>query len=483
MATAVVENSSNVSAEIIAAFRKHDDTGNGTIEREVLGNVLAALGFQCEDVLAQFGARSAEEICYSDFVKWIWGETRESNSGTKSNSEPPLEDCAAYEVCGIKYKEVQAKRTKFHVKDGMQFVRVLGESSFGTTAMFKEAETGNLCAIKMFPNAFADLSVAQRMLREVKLQMFLRHDNILGISDISPPRDVDFDVVYTTQTYMETHLHNILRSKQILQTEHIQYFLYQILRGVRYLHSVGVAHCDIKPSSLLVDTGSFSLRISDFGNSRSIVASGTLEGEGNSNDSVIRSYQSPEDMLSVGGFPAPMDIWSVGCVLGEMFLRKPLFRGKQQFDQLESILQLLGSPSALQLEWIPAGSKFLTWLETQNTFLKRPLPSLLIGASADALSMLDVMLTFDPRERADATQCLNHAFLAQLHDPSKELEAKNKFDWSFQRANPSKRSLQNGIYVESTRLYPELLKRDEQFLAKLGIYKELFRMRANESMV
>lgn len=392
-------------------------------------------------------------------------------------AKPRMEDQSSFEICGTHYKEVKIKGTRFDVKLSLELVCVLNYGSFGMRAVFKDAETGSLCTVKKFADAFSDFSVAQQMLRDVKLQMFLKHDNVLGVSDIYPPRDVDFDVVYIIQPYMEKDLDSILRSKQVLATKQIQYILLQILRGLRYVHSAGVVHCDIKPTTLLVDTKNYSLRITAFGNARSAVAPKSSNKDFGG-QSITRWYHSPEHLLSFDDVSTPTDIWSVGCILGEMYLRKPLFQGKGHMDQLENIIQFVGSPSTPQLDWVPVESTFLPWLGAQRRVPKRPWSTILNGACVDAFSLFDLMLTFDPRSRADAMQCLRHVFFVNLYNPSDDLEAPHPFDWQFQRSAPSKRSLQNGIYIESSRLHPELLTRDEASLGKLGILSELFRMRA-----
>ena len=102
-----------------------------------------------------------------------------------------------------------------------------------------------------------------------------------SIEDMIPPVGLtcidDFDDVYIVSELMETDLHRIIYSKQPLTNEHVQYFLYQILRGLKYLHSANVLHRDLKPSNLLVN-GNCDLKICDLGLARGILPDDEAEG-------------------------------------------------------------------------------------------------------------------------------------------------------------------------------------------------------------
>tara|TARA_A100001015_G_C14584245_1_gene554083 strand:+ start:102 stop:581 length:480 start_codon:yes stop_codon:yes gene_type:complete len=121
-------------------------------------------------------------------------------------------------------------------------------------------------AIKKIGNAFSDTVDAKRILREIKLMKRFSHENIVGILDLIPPPEGarDFDDIYIVQDLMDTDLHRIIYSKQALSIDHIEYFVYQILRGLKYLHSANVLHRDLKPSNLLINANC-DLRICDFG--------------------------------------------------------------------------------------------------------------------------------------------------------------------------------------------------------------------------
>ena len=134
-----------------------------------------------------------------------------------------------------------------------------------------------------------------------------------------------------------------LLKTQRLSNDHICYFLYQILRGLKYIHSANVLHRDLKPSNLLLNT-TCDLKICDFGLAR--VADPDHDHTGFLTEYVAtRWYRAPEIMLNSKGYTKSIDIWSVGCILAEMLSNRPIFPGKHYIDQLNHILGILGSPS------------------------------------------------------------------------------------------------------------------------------------------
>uniref|UniRef100_A0A6N2K7E5 mitogen-activated protein kinase n=1 Tax=Salix viminalis TaxID=40686 RepID=A0A6N2K7E5_SALVM len=136
----------------------------------------------------------------------------------------------------------------------------------GSSAL--NSETSEHVAIKKIANAFDNKIDAKRTLREIKLLRHMDHENVVAIRDIIPPSQrMSFNDVYIAYELMDTDLHQIIRSNQVLSEEHCQYFLYQILRGLKYIHSANVLHRDLKPSNLLLNANC-DLKICDFGLAR-----------------------------------------------------------------------------------------------------------------------------------------------------------------------------------------------------------------------
>ena len=232
-----------------------------------------------------------------------------------------------------------AGKHTFTIDTRYSMIRVVGSGAYGVVISATDSTTDKNVAIKMVPRAFNDEIDAKRILREIKLLKHFRHDNIVGIVDMMPPTATyleDFHDVYIVADLMETDLHRIIYSKQKLSIDHAQYFIYQVLRGLKYIHSAEVIHRDLKPSNLLVNSNC-DLKICDFGLARGINEANTDGKTGTmllTEYVVTRWYRAPEIMLACHEYSKPIDIWSVGCIFGELVQRKPYFPGDDYIDQV-----------------------------------------------------------------------------------------------------------------------------------------------------
>jgi serine/threonine protein kinase len=138
-----------------------------------------------------------------------------------------------------------------------------------------------------------------------------------------PPDRRDFKDLYIVTDCYECDLDRIISSTQTLTDGHHQYFLYQILRGLKYVHSANVLHRDLKPSNILVDANC-DLAICDFGLARGV--SGDLDGM--TEYVVTRWYRAPELLCENPSYDSAVDMWSVGCIFAELFVRRPLLKGR-----------------------------------------------------------------------------------------------------------------------------------------------------------
>uniref|UniRef100_A0AAX7TYF0 Mitogen-activated protein kinase n=1 Tax=Astatotilapia calliptera TaxID=8154 RepID=A0AAX7TYF0_ASTCA len=211
----------------------------------------------------------------------------------------------------------------------------IGEGAYGMVCSAYDRENKIRVAIKKI-SPFEHQTYCQRTLREIKILLRFKHENIIGINDIiRAPTIEQMKDVYIVQDLMETDLYKLLKT-QHLSNDHICYFLYQILRGLKYIHSANVLHRDLKPSNLLLNT-TCDLKICDFGLAR--VADPDHDHTGFLTEYVAtRWYRAPEIMLNSKGYTKSIDIWSVGCILAEMLSNRPIFPGKHYLDQLNHIL-------------------------------------------------------------------------------------------------------------------------------------------------
>ena len=141
--------------------------------------------------------------------------------------------------------------TTFVLPKRYTILKAIGHGSYGVvcSAQRFDASTGQstAVAVKKISNVLSNLIETKRTLREVKLLRFFQHANIIALYDVfvSPSSYDSFTDLYIVSELMNTDLHQIITSKQPLSDEHVQYFIYQLLRGLKYIHSAHVIHRDL----------------------------------------------------------------------------------------------------------------------------------------------------------------------------------------------------------------------------------------------
>lgn len=244
------------------------------------------------------------------------------------------------------------------------------------------------------------------------------------------PRPSSFNETYLYEELMECDLAAIIRSGQPLTDAHFQSFIYQILCGLKYIHSANVLHRDLKPGNLLVNADC-ELKICDFGLARGFSVD-PEENAGYMTEYVAtRWYRAPEIMLSFQSYTKAIDVWSVGCILAELLGSRPFFKGRDYVDQLNQILQILGTPNEVTLARI-GSSRAQEYVRNLPFMPKRPFPILFPNANPDALDLLDRMLAFDPSSRISVEQALEHHYLQIWHDASDEPDCPTTFNFDFE---------------------------------------------------
>lgn len=302
---------------------------------------------------------------------------------------------------------------------------------------------------------FEHQTYCQRTLREIQILLRFRHENVIGIRDILRASTLEaMRDVYIVQDLMETDLYKLLKSQQ-LSNDHICYFLYQILRGLKYIHSANVLHRDLKPSNLLINT-TCDLKICDFGLAR--IADPEHDHTGFLTEYVAtRWYRAPEIMLNSKGYTKSIDIWSVGCILAEMLSNRPIFPGKHYLDQLNHILGILGSPSQEDLNCI-INMKARNYLQSLPSKTKVAWAKLFPKSDSKALDLLDRMLTFNPNKRITVEEALAHPYLEQYYDPTDEPVAEEPFTFAMELDDLPKERLKELIFQETARFQPGALE-------------------------
>nr|XP_019567902.1 PREDICTED: mitogen-activated protein kinase 11 isoform X4 [Rhinolophus sinicus] len=271
-------------------------------------------------------------------------------------------------------------------------------------------------AVKKLSRPFQSLIHARRTYRELRLLKHLKHENVIGLLDVFTPATSieDFSEVYLVTTLMGADLNNIVKC-QALSDEHVQFLVYQLLRGLKYIHSAGIIHRDLKPSNVAVNEDC-ELRILDFGLARQ--ADEEMTGY-----VATRWYRAPEIMLNWMHYnQTAVDIWSVGCIMAELLQGKALFPGNDYIDQLKRIMEVVGTPSSEVLAKI-SSEHARTYIQSLPPMPQKDLRSLFCGANPLAVDLLGRMLVLDSDQRVSAADALAHAYFSQYHDPDDEPEA------------------------------------------------------------
>lgn len=152
----------------------------------------------------------------------------------------------------------------FNLEDNFKVCDYLGSGAYGVVCAVFDEDTNSSIAIKKCKGIFQSKTMAKRMLREIRLLRLFDHRNIVKLKTILLPTDLTcFNSLYVAFELMETDLAQIIRSPQTLKDQHVQYFTYQLVQALKYLHDGNVVHRDIKydPFSLFLNTFSLFLRL------------------------------------------------------------------------------------------------------------------------------------------------------------------------------------------------------------------------------
>lgn len=258
----------------------------------------------------------------------------------------------------------------------------------------------------------------------------------------------NFDELYIAQELMDADLCHIIQSKYPLSEEAIKRFLYQLLRGIKAMHSANVLHRDLKPGNILWKH-SGELKICDFGLARGLAE--PLEGSDISMTNYVatRWYRPPEILLYKALYGKSLDIWSVGCILAEMYGRRVFLPGSSAVDQFNIIVQRLGTPSPEAISRIPS-TRSRHYMERMVRYPQMNFQEKFPNISDLGLDLLKRMLEFDPEVRITAEEALAHPYLASYHNPANEPTLPT-FDFSFDSRCVSLHEIKAEIMSEISR--------------------------------
>lgn len=287
--------------------------------------------------------------------------------------------------------------------------KVIGNGSFGV--VFQARQLG-------VPKPLEDIAIKKVLQdkrfknRELQIMRLVKHPNVVDLrayfySNGDKKDEVYLNLVleYVPETVYRTSRHYV-KLKQPIPNLQIKLYMYQLLRSLAYIHSVGICHRDIKPQNLLLNPSTGVLKLCDFGSAKILVP-----GEPNVSYICSRYYRAPELIFGATNYSTNIDVWSTGCVMAELMLGQPLFPGESGIDQLVEIIKVLGTPTREQIKTMNPNymeHKFPQIKPHPFSKVFRP------RTSADSLDLVSKLLEYTPTARLTAIEAMTHPLFNEL---------------------------------------------------------------------
>ncbi|CAN9515696.1 unnamed protein product [Ophioblennius macclurei] len=291
-----------------------------------------------------------------------------------------------------------------------QCLNRIEEGTYGVVYRAKDKKTDEIVALKRLKMEKEKEGFPITSLREINTILKAQHPNIVTVREIVVGSNMD--KIYIVMNYVEHDLKSLMETmKQPFLPGEVKTLMIQLLRGVRHLHDNWILHRDLKTSNLLLSHKGI-LKIGDFGLAREYGS--PLKPY--TPVVVTLWYRSPELLLGVKEYSTAVDMWSVGCIFGELLTQKPLFPGKSEIDQINKIFKDLGSPS--EKIWpgyneLPAVKK-MTFTEYPYNNLRKRFGALL---SDQGFDLMNKFLTYCPSKRIISDDALKHEYFRETPLP------------------------------------------------------------------
>ncbi|KAF7798594.1 hypothetical protein EIP86_009816 [Pleurotus ostreatoroseus] len=297
----------------------------------------------------------------------------------------------------------------------MNYVQLekLGEGTYATVYKGRSRATNEIVALKEI-HLDAEEGTPSTAIREISLMKELKHVNIVRLYDVIHT-ETKLVLIFEycerdLKKYMDAH-----GDRGALDPVTVRSFMYQLLRGTAFCHENRVLHRDLKPQNLLINRKG-ELKLGDFGLARAFgVPVNTF-----SNEVVTLWYRAPDVLLGSRTYSTSIDVWSCGCIFAEMISGVPLFRGRDNQDQLLHIMRIIGTPDDRVIRRIlsEAGEGAAQQQPKQYPrYPKIPFQQVLPKASPQAIDLLERLLQFDPAKRITAAEALQHPYFTSGPPP------------------------------------------------------------------
>ena len=303
-----------------------------------------------------------------------------------------------------------------------ELIRIIGDGTYGVVYEGINRETKQKVAVKKLKERYKSLKECLSKI-EVKVLEKLNHENIVQLKEVIREKNGEVSYIFeycdcNLFEFIENHREHKKRIPEPIIREIIQ----QITRGMKYMHSKQYFHRDLKPENILVILNKYNLnniipgelqiKICDFGTAKKIPVKNILP----MTDYVCtRWYRPPECVLRADIYDEKMDIWAIGCVMAELYNLGAIFPGENEFDQLNQILKILGTPTREKWPW---GYKQSELFGIQlPTYYKKDFKKILGYISKEGVNLLNEIFTFDSAKRPSCSKILNHPYFKVIPKP------------------------------------------------------------------
>lgn len=294
-----------------------------------------------------------------------------------------------------------------------EWVKIIGQGTFGVVYKVTDKDTKKNLAIK---KVFQDPNYRNR---EFMIVVELNHINCIKVHNYFFTKDGAQTFLNLVMDYIPETLYRVLRyykKKNMNFPDPLgKIYSYQMFRSLAYIHALGIVHRDIKPQNILVDTNDHRLVICDFGSAKKI-----LPGEKSVAYICSRYYRAPELILEQDKYGPEIDIWSIGCVIAEMFLGEPIFPGTSSKDQMIKIISLLGTPSPIEIQAMSKSANVKLPQVTALGLAKKFGPQ----TNPQAIDLLSRILVYDPKKRLHPLEALMHPYFDELRNQKLTINGK-----------------------------------------------------------
>jgi serine/threonine protein kinase len=281
--------------------------------------------------------------------------------------------------------------------DRYAIIKRVGDGTYGEVILATNKQTGEKMAIKRMKRKYYSWDECMS-LREVKSLRKLRHPNVIKLKEVI--RENDY--LHLIFEFMEKNMYECMKDRtKPFPEQTVRNYSYQVLQGLSFMHKQGFFHRDMKPENIMI-TGDVA-KVCDFGLAREIRSRPPFTEYVST-----RWYRAPEVLLQSTSYNYPVDIWAMGCIMGELYMLRPLFPGSSETDTINKICSVLGTPTK---ETYSDGLKLAASMRFKfPQYVPMNLQQLMPTASKEAIDLMRDTMMWDPNHRPSASACLQYAY-------------------------------------------------------------------------